>query len=124
MASTLKQFMAYLPYPQYAQLKKYSMKTGVNMSQVIREALETKISGGDQYIIGFNAGLTEAIEAVKANKAAKMRFPSGASFADLVVSDLNKLWRTLNEDKKGSAVSGPAESGTSGEGQTDPDLGI
>jgi hypothetical protein len=123
MASTQKQFMAYLPYAQYALLKKYSLKSGANMSQVIREALETKLGGGDQYVVGFNAGLTEAIKAVRENKAAKMRFPSGASFADLVVSDLNKLWRTLNEDGK-TSNGGAAKSNAGGEGQTDPDLGI
>lgn len=109
--SNLKQFMAYLPYAQYAKLKKYSLKHGINMSQVIRESLDARIDGGDQYLIGFNAGLAEAVAAVEGNKAAKMRFPSGASFAELVTADINKLKRkdvNVSTDDK----------------QDEPDLGV
>lgn len=114
--SNLKQFMAYLPYAQYAKLKKYSLKHGINMSQVIRESLDARIDGGDQYLVGFNAGLAEAITAVENNKAAKMRFPSGASFAELVTADINKLKR--------SGVNVKATDEEVNENQGDLDLGV
>ena len=58
------------------------------MAQMIREAIDSRLSVGDQYTSGFNAGLDRAISVVNQNNAAKMRFPSGKSFAELIVDEL------------------------------------
>ena len=58
------------------------------MTQIIREAVTARISGGNAYVSGFNDGLQEAINAVNAMKHAQMRFPSGKSFAELVSDEL------------------------------------
>lgn len=104
--SKLKPFYAYIEYAQYGLLKRFASRNNISMTQVIREAIEAKIAG-DHYAVGYNAGLNAAIKSVNHNKAAKMRFPSGKSFAELVVDDINKLF--MKESKDGKEV--PAERG-------------
>lgn len=87
-SETLKPFMAYLSRDQYARMKKFSDKTRIPMSKLIREAIDMRIAKGNQYVEGFNAGIDAAIKAVSANKASEMRFPSGKSFAELINEDL------------------------------------
>lgn len=111
-----------MSYPQYALLKKYSLKHGINMTQVIREALDVRLSDSSQYLIGFNTALDEAIQAIHNNKAAKMRFPSGASFADLVTADITKLKRKEVNEETTNGRSTTQDAGR--EEQTDPDLGL
>jgi hypothetical protein len=83
-SNRLKPFMAYLEDAKYVQLKRFSKQAKIPMSQLIREAIDLRISPGDKYVTGFNDGLIAAMKAVSANEAAQMRFPSGRSFADLV----------------------------------------
>jgi predicted DNA-binding protein len=87
-SNNYKPFMTYLAPAEYAKLKKFSSKTKTPMTQIIREAVTARISEGNAYVEGFNAGLQEAINAVNAMKHAQMRFPSGKSFAELVADDL------------------------------------
>lgn len=84
----LKPFMAYIDEKQHQRMKKFSVKTRIPMSQLIREAIELRMAEGNQYIKGFNDGLDKAQAVVKANKASDMRFPSGKSFAELINADL------------------------------------
>lgn len=121
--SKLKPFYAYIEYAQYGLLKRFASRNNVSMTQVIREAIEAKIAG-DHYAVGYNAGLNAAIKSVNNNKAAKMRFPSGKSFAELVVEDINKLF--MKESKDGKEVptgSGETAGGSEAEGCGDPSLG-
>jgi hypothetical protein len=123
MTPSLKPFMAYLEYPIYADLKKFSKKHNVSMSQIIREAILARISDGDRYVAGFNDGVTKAMSVVQDNRAAKMRFPSGKSFAELVVEDLQQLKQNGVTHEK-NANAGTATSGTSDEGCSDQGLGL
>lgn len=84
----LKPFMAYLDEKQYARMKKFSVRVRIPMSHLIREAIDLRISEGNQYVNGFNAGIEKAMHVVSANKASEMRFPSGRSFAELINTDL------------------------------------
>lgn len=84
----LKPFMAYIDSAQHAKMKKFSGKLRIPMSQLIREAIDMRITSGNQYLHGFNAGLVKAQSVVSANKAAEMRFPSGKSFAELINADI------------------------------------
>lgn len=84
----LKPFMAYIDPSQHARMKKFSGKLRIPMSQLMREAIEMRITSGNQYLHGFNAGLDKAQEVIKANKASEMRFPSGKSFAELINADI------------------------------------
>lgn len=85
----LKPFMAYLEESQHASLMKFSKKTQIPMSRLVREAITMRIAEDSPYMTGFNDGLNKAIEVVYANKASQMRFPSGRSFAELVGEELS-----------------------------------
>jgi Ribbon-helix-helix domain len=86
--NTFKPFMAYLDRTQYALLKRFSDRSRIPMSKLIREAIDMRIAKDNQYVSGFNAGIDAAIKMVSENKAATMRFPSGKSFAELINEDL------------------------------------
>jgi len=88
--SNLKPFMAYLTFDQYARLKRFASKNDVPMAQVIRESIDARIAAGDRYSHGYNTALKDAMRSVAENKAARMRFPSGKSFADLVKENQRK----------------------------------
>jgi hypothetical protein len=128
--SNLKPFMAYLTFDQYARLKRFASKNDVPMAQVIRESIDARIAAGDRYSHGYNTALKDAMRSVAENKAARMRFPSGKSFADLVNEDLQKLLIKENQhetqkerDARQHEAGEPAQSAGS-EGQGDPDLGL
>jgi len=96
-SNNYKPFLTYLEPQEYAKLKKFSVKTKTPMTQIVREAVTARITGGNAYVNGFNDGLQEAINAVNAMKHAQMRFPSGKSFAELVTDDL--MVRRMKEIK-------------------------
>lgn len=87
-SNNYKPFLTYLHHAEYAKLKKFATKNKTPMTQIVREAVTARISGGNAYVSGFNDGLQEAINTVNAMKHAQMRFPSGKSFAELVSDDL------------------------------------
>lgn len=128
--SNLKPFMAYLTFDQYARLKRFASKNDVPMAQVIRESIDARIAAGDRYSHGYNTALKDAMRSVAENKAARMRFPSGKSFADLVNEDLQKLVIKENQheaQKERDArqhEAGESAQSAGGEGQGDPDLGV
>lgn len=128
MSSSLKPHMTYLTFEQYGRLKRFATKNNTPMAQVIRESIDARIADGDRYSHGYNTALRDAIRVVEDNKAAKMRFPSGKSFADLVNEDLKKLTlESANEERKDTARVHAARSpagGSEGKGQGDPDLGV
>jgi hypothetical protein len=92
----LKPFMAYIEDDQHKRMKRFSVKSRIPMSQLIREAIDMRIANGTPYVDGFNAGISKAITVVSANKAAEMRFPSGKSFAELINSDLENVRMETN----------------------------
>ena len=53
----LKPFMAYIDEGQYARMRRFSVKSRIPMSQLIREAIDMRISNGSPYVDGFNAGI-------------------------------------------------------------------
>jgi hypothetical protein len=89
--------MAYLPESQYIQMRRFSTKEKIPMSQLIREAIDIRISKGDPYIQGFNEALDKALKALNENKAAQMRFPSGKSFAELIGDELELIKMKENQ---------------------------
>jgi len=83
-----KPFMTYVSQDEHARMKKFAKLKKITMAQMIREAIDSRLSVGDPYTSGFNAGIEKAIAVVNQNNAAKMRFPSGASFAELIIDEL------------------------------------
>lgn len=122
MTPSLKPFMIYIEQPAYAKLKLFSRKHQTPMSQLAREALDARISSGDRYLAGYNAGVSDSIKKINENPASKMRFPSGASFSEILTADLNKLMRPKNEETTTDA--GSTESCPNYEGCSDPGLGV
>ena len=95
----LKPFMAYIDETQYNQMKKFCNKNKLAMSQLIREGIQIRITPGNPYTEGYNAGIKSAMKVVADNKASGMRFPSGKSFAELINEDLEKV--ILHENVEG-----------------------
>jgi hypothetical protein len=83
-------FMAYLDASTYASLKKFSKREKIPMSQLVREAINARVAGGDRYTAGFNDGIDKSAFVINANRAAQMRFPSGQSFGELFTTELFK----------------------------------
>jgi len=83
-------FLSYLEPGEYTMLKKYSAQTKTPMTQLMREAVTMRVSSGEQYLNGYNNGITKAIDVLKANQASNMRFPSGRSFGEIIEDDLLK----------------------------------
>lgn len=101
-----KPFMAYLEPTEIDKLKKFSKQTKLPMAQIVREAISQRMANGDPYQSGFNAGVDKSINAVTDMKPAQMRFPSGASFAELVETELLKLKRREKKTKEVANVEG------------------
>lgn len=89
--SNTRPFMTYISVKDMARLKKFAATNNRSMTQVVREALSAKMSDGDPYTAGFNDAVSASIEAINAMRAAQMRFPSGASFAEITADELEKL---------------------------------
>jgi hypothetical protein len=98
----LKPFMAYIEDKQHIALARFSKKTLIPMSQLVREAIDMRVAKDNPYRAGYNDGLKKAIEIVSANKASQMRFPSGKSFAELINEELEiALMSESHEDTQG-----------------------
>lgn len=92
--SKFKPFMAYLDEDDIKRMRAFAKKTKVSMSQIIREGAAMRIAGENAFAEGYNQGMNKAIAVVHDMEFAKMRFPSGASFAEAVESELVKhMWR-------------------------------
>ena len=90
---TYRPYMAYLLQSDIDRLRDYSKKSKVPIAQLIREGVASRVSGKGMYSDGYNDGLTKAIKAVHDLKFAQMRFPSGASFSEVVEDELIKhMW--------------------------------
>jgi len=98
----LKPFMAYIDESQHTAMAKLSKKTKIPMSQLVREAINMRVSSGNPYVNGFNDGLNKAINIVSANTASQMRFPSGKSFAELINEEIS----TANMEEESESLKG------------------
>ena len=98
----LKPVMAYIDEAQHTAMAKLSKKTKIPMSQLVREAINMRVSSGNPYVNGFNDGLNKAISIVSANTASQMRFPSGKSFAELINEEIS----TANMEEESESLKG------------------
>jgi hypothetical protein len=127
MISRLKPFMAYLELTQYVNLKKFSAANKIPMTQLIREAIDARIASGDRFVFGYNKAIDDAIDALNANRASQMRFPSGKSFAEILTEDIIKLKAKEAHEEKGIAKapdSGRDAGSAEAEDGSDQSLGI
>jgi hypothetical protein len=102
--SNFKPLMTYLLPKDIERLRKFSKKNNVPMTQVVREAINLRLSE-HPYVTGFNDGLKEAIKSVHNIKASQMKFPSGKSFAELVEDEV--LLHIIKENHEADRTTKP-----------------
>jgi hypothetical protein len=91
MTKKLKPFMTYLDEDHHASLKKFAKAKKLTMAKLLREGLMMRMSEGHEYINGFNDCLNQVEGVLANNRAAQMRFPSGKSFADMMIDEISLL---------------------------------
>ena len=98
--SKFKPFMAYLDEGDLKRMRAFAKKTKMSMSQIIREGSAMRIAGENAFAEGYNQGMNKAIAVVHDMEFAKMRFPSGSSFAEAVENELiQHMWREPAKEK-------------------------
>ena len=98
--SKFKPFMAYLDEDDLKKLKAYASKAKLSASQIVREGVAMRVAGENSFSEGYNQGVNKAISVVHDMEFAKMRFPSGTSFAEAVENELiNHMWRDHTKAK-------------------------
>ena len=96
---TVVPLMVYVDPSERTKIQNYAKKEKTNVSQLAREAFRMRMSGGDDpFNQGFNSGLNEAMNIVRNTEGAKMMFPSGKSFAELVCDEIEKFQRGKTND--------------------------
>lgn len=124
ISSKLKPFMSYLETSQLQELRRFSKRSKIPMSQLIREAVSARLAQGDRYVVGYNKALHDAIEAIGNNKASKMKFPSGKSFADVFTEELERLMIKETYVQASFNVPRGDEGSAGNEDEGDPSLGV
>jgi len=98
-SKNFKPFMAYIQEDEIERLRAYAKKTNTPMAQLVREGVSARITDDNLFAEGFNQGLNKAISVIHELQFAQMRFPSGASYAELIESELVKhMWRKPVEE--------------------------
>lgn len=82
--------MTYLSQTDIDKLKRFSKVNKTPMTHIMREALSARLAVDAPYAVGFNDGIKKIIQVVNNLQAAQMRFPSGMSFAELVIIEAEK----------------------------------
>ena len=91
--------MVYVDPSERTKIQAYAEKEKINVSQLARESFRMRMSGSDDpFTNGFNQGLNEAMRIVRETEGAKMMFPSGKSFGQLVCDEIEKFLREKRSD--------------------------
>jgi hypothetical protein len=86
--------MIYMSPEDRKNLHKYCAKQSIAASVIAREGIRMRLAGEeDVFNKGFNEGLDKAMQIVNATDGAKMMFPSGKSFAELVNENIADYMR-------------------------------
>jgi len=91
MNKKLKPFMTYLEEDSHIALKKFAKSKQLTMAKLVREGLMMRMSEGHEYINGFNECLNQVETLLANNRAAQIRFPSGKTFAEMMIDEINLL---------------------------------
>jgi len=95
--------MVYVDPTERTKIQSYAKKEKMNVSQLARESFKMRMSGADNpFNNGFNQGLNEAMRIVRDTEGAKMMFPSGKSFAQLVCDEIEKFLRSAKDEQSKS----------------------
>ena len=84
--------MVYVDPVERNKIQAYAKKENLKVSQLARESFRMRMSDNqDPFNNGFNQGLYEAMRIVSETEGAKMMFPSGKSFGQLVCDEIEKF---------------------------------
>ena len=91
---TVAPLMIYVPPAELTELKKFAKSAKKPVSHIAREGIRMRLAGeSNPYNSGFDDGLNAAMDVAQKTKGAQMRFPSGASFSEVVEDELIKhMW--------------------------------
>jgi hypothetical protein len=91
--------MVYVDPSERTKIQSFAKKEKIKVSQLARESFRMRMSGNeDPFNSGFNQGLNEAMRIVHSTEGAKMMFPSGKSFAQLVCDEIEKFLREKSNE--------------------------
>ena len=86
--------MVYLSKEEMKAAKSFSKRERVSVSQITREGIRMRIGSAENpYLGGFNDGLRCAMEAARNAQGAQMMFPSGVTFAEMVCTEIERMFR-------------------------------
>lgn len=91
---TVAPVMVYMDPKELAKLRRYAKTHKVSISSIAREGVKMRMSGGDDpYNSGYNEALDMAMKIANNTNGAKMMFPSGKSFGELICEEIEKFKR-------------------------------
>jgi hypothetical protein len=88
MEKKLIPYTVYLPEDHYAQIKKYAKSR--QASSIIRDAITSFLSGGDEFKSGRQSAMQEAIKIVSNIEEVKMLSVNGKPLAGIIADKLSK----------------------------------
>lgn len=91
---TVAPVMIYVEPTELAELKSFAKQKKLTVSSLAREGLRMRMAGNDNlYNRGFNEALDVAIKIAHKTEGAKITFPSGKTFSDLICEEIEKFRR-------------------------------
>jgi len=91
---TVAPVMIYVEPTELAELKSFAKQKNLTVSSLAREGLRMRMAGNDNlYNRGFNEALDVAIKIAHKTEGAKITFPSGKTFSDLICEEIEKFRR-------------------------------
>lgn len=100
---TVSPLMIYMEPKELAKLRKYAKTFNVSISSIAREGVRMRMAGEDDpYNSGYNEALDMAMKIANNTSGAKMMFPSGKSFGELICEEIEQFRRRKfkQNDKK------------------------
>jgi hypothetical protein len=91
--------MIYIPHELVGKFERFADKAKISQSKIACEGIAMRMAGEDDlFNQGFNQGLNEAMKIVRQTDGAKMMFPSGKSFAQLVCDEIERFMREKSSE--------------------------
>lgn len=91
---TVSPVMIYMDPKELSNLRRYAKLHKVSISSVAREGIRMRMAGEeDPYNSGYNEALDVAMKLTNNTNGAKMMFPSGKSFGQLVCDEIEQFRR-------------------------------
>lgn len=95
---TVAPVMIYMDPKELSELKHFARENKLTVSSIARDGIRMRLAGDKEpYNEGFNEALDIAIKIAHKTEWAKITFPSGKSFSDLICDELSKFKRDKEE---------------------------